>query len=115
MQTVYVTNRSGETHRIQLRVQALQASRWRNRRSSAGSCLRMFGHGEPDKEQYMARLSMIKTKNDIPEGLKILSKIEISDAAASKKAACPRWLSECPCLARGEGGGKTNAVETQNG
>jgi hypothetical protein len=38
----------------------------------------IFGTDDPDKEKYLARLAIISTRNDIPQGLKVLEKIEIS-------------------------------------
>jgi len=38
----------------------------------------IFGWGDNDKEVYLTRLGLIKTKNDLPQGLEILEKIQIT-------------------------------------
>lgn len=45
----------------------------------------IFGYGIEDKEPFLARLGWIKTRNDLKEGIKRLSKFEISLSAPAKK------------------------------
>lgn len=44
----------------------------------------IFGLDDPNKEKYLSRLAIIQTRNDIPNGLKALEKIEISDQPPRK-------------------------------
>jgi hypothetical protein len=75
----------------------------------------IFGHGDPDKEQYMARLSMIKTKNDIPEGLKILSKIEISETPPAKNHLLSPVVERVPLPTARKVGGKPAPLKLKMG
>jgi hypothetical protein len=49
------------------------------------AALHIFGYGIEDKEPHLARLGWIKTRNEYKEGLKRLSKFEISLTAPAKK------------------------------
>ena len=44
----------------------------------------LFGYGQEDKEPFMTRLGLFKTRADIPDGLKILSKFVVTDEPPRK-------------------------------
>ena len=115
MQTVYVTNRWEKPIEFSFEYKPYKFPVGETVEAPLEAVCHIFGHGDPDKEQYMARLSMIKTKNDIPEGLKILSKIEISDTPPAKNHLLSPVVERVPLPPARKVGGKTNAVETQNG
>ena len=66
----------------------------------------IFGYGKEDKEPVMARLSWIKTKNDIPEGMKILEKFEISLEPPQKNHSLSPVVERVPFPPAKRGGGK---------
>lgn len=74
----------------------------------------IFGYGDENKEPYMARLALIKTKNDIPEGLKILSKIVISDKPPTQDHSLSPVVERVP-LPPKRVGGKGNTEAHQHG
>ena len=69
----------------------------------------IFGHNDPDKEPYMARLAMIQTKADVPKGLKILEKILISDQPPKKDHSLSPVVERVPLPSK-EAGGKVNVA-----
>lgn len=66
----------------------------------------IFGYGQDDKEPYMAQLALIKTKNDVPDGLKILGRIQISEQAPTKEHSLSPVLQRVPLPANMRVGGK---------
>ena len=79
MQTLYVTNKWEKPITFNYEFKPYTFPVGETVEAPEDAVCHIFGHGDPNKENYMARLSLIQTKNDIPEGLKILSKFEISD------------------------------------
>lgn len=65
----------------------------------------VFGHGVEDKEPHMASLGIIRTRNDIPEGLKILAKFEITEELPAKNQSLSPLVEQVP-LPPKRGGGK---------
>lgn len=43
------------------------------------AAVHIFGHGQADKEDTLARLGWIETHKDLPEGLKRLARFKIED------------------------------------
>mgnify|MGYP006269898395 FL=1 len=70
----------------------------------------IFGYGDEDKEPYMARLSFIRTKNDIPQGLKILEKFEIGDKPPQKDHLLSPVVERVPLPSAKKVGGKSNVA-----
>ena len=68
----------------------------------------IFGHNDPDKEPYMARLAMIHTKADISKGLKILEKILITDQPPKKDHSLSPVVERVPLPSNKGDGGKVN-------
>jgi hypothetical protein len=79
MQTLYVTNKWEKPITFSYEYKPYTFPVGQTVEAPEDAVCHIFGYGDPNKEHYMARLALIKTKNDIPDGLKILSKIEISD------------------------------------
>lgn len=71
----------------------------------------IFGYGEQDKEPYMAQLALIRTRNDIPDGLKALAKIDIAEQPPRKEHSLSPVLQGVPLPAGRRVGGKLR--ETQ--
>ena len=115
MQTVYVTNRWSKPIEFSFNYKPYRFPVGETVEAPLEAVCHIFGHGDENKEPYMARLALIKTKNDIPEGLKILSKIEISDKPPLKDHSLSPVVERVPLPPARKVGGKAHAVETQNG
>ena len=84
MQTVYVTNRWTRPIEYNFEYKPYLFPVGQTVEVPVEAVRHIFGHGVPDKVEYMSRLGLIQTFNDIPNGLKILEKIEISDQPPKK-------------------------------
>jgi hypothetical protein len=56
----------------------------------------IFGYQHEDKEPFMAQLSIIKTKAEVPDGLKALQKILITDQPPKKGHAISPVVEKVP-------------------
>ena len=56
----------------------------------------LFGYGQEDKEPFMTRLGLIKTRADIPDGLKILSKFVVTDEPPRKNHSLSPVVERVP-------------------
>lgn len=65
----------------------------------------IFGYGEKDKLPFMTSLGIVRTMNDIPEGLKTLEKFEITDDLPKKNHSLSPVVEQVP-LPPKKGGGK---------
>ena len=79
MQTVYVTNRWTKPIEYSFEYKPYTFPVGETVEVPVEAVRHIFGHGDPDKVPYMSRLALIQTQKDIPDGLKILEKFEISD------------------------------------
>jgi len=70
----------------------------------------IFGYGEEDKEPYLCRLGWIKTKNDLPEGIKLLRLFEISETKNDGRLLSPAFVGQVPLPNKIRAGGKPNLV-----
>ena len=70
----------------------------------------IFGYQHEDKEPFMAQLAIIKTKAEVPDGLKILSKILITDQPPKKGHSLSPVVEKVPLPPSVEAGGKFNAA-----
>lgn len=66
----------------------------------------ILGYMDADKEPYLARLGLIKTKNDLPEGMEILSKILISEEAPKQNHSLSPVMERVPLPSQKKAGGK---------
>ena len=66
----------------------------------------LFGYMEMDKEPFLARLGLIRTKAEVPEGLAILSKILISEQAPKKNHSLSPVVERVPLPSQKKAGGK---------
>jgi hypothetical protein len=68
-------------------------------------CVRhIFGYGAENKETYMAQIGIIKTTNDIEDGLRILALFEIRDTPPEKNHSLSPVVDKVPLpLKKGEG------------
>ena len=66
----------------------------------------LFGYMEMDKEPYLARLGLIQTKNDLPEGMAILSKILIQEEAPKQNHSLSPVMERVPSPSQKKAGGK---------
>ena len=71
----------------------------------------IFGYGEQDKEPYLAQLALIRTKKDVPDGIRILDKIEISEQPPKKEHSLSPVLQRVPLPAEGRVGGKLSQAQ----
>ena len=78
---------------------------WQTVKLSFAAAHHIFGYGEKDKVPYMASLGIIQTTNDIPEGLKILSKFDMYQEEPEKNDSLSPVVEQVP-LPPKRGGGK---------
>lgn len=64
----------------------------------------IFGYGAENKEPYMASLGIIKTTNDIPDGLEILARFVISDSSPQKNDVLSPVVERVPLPPKKAGG-----------
>ena len=112
MQTLYVTNKWEKPITFSFEYNPYTFPVGETVEAPEDAVCHIFGHGDPDKEIYMARLAMIQTKHDIPEGLKILSKIEISIKPPVKDHSLSPVVERVPLPSKKVGG---NFDARQNG
>lgn len=84
MQTVYVTNRWSKPIEFSFNYKPYRFPVGETVEAPIEAVCHIFGHGDPDKVPYMSRLALIQTQKDIPDGLKILEKFEISEQPPKK-------------------------------
>jgi hypothetical protein len=65
----------------------------------------IFGYQHEDKEPFMTQLSIIKTKAEVPDGLKILQKILIGEQPPKKGHALSPVVEKVPLPPLKEAGG----------
>lgn len=65
----------------------------------------IFGFGDDDKEPYLVRLGLIKTKNDIPDGVRILSKVLITAEPPKKNHSLSPVVEKVPLPDNARAGG----------
>lgn len=78
MTTLYVTNNCGVFIKFDYAFQMYEFPLGQTVEVPEEAARHIFGYGLQDKEPCLVRLGLIKTQLDIPEGLKTLSKVEIS-------------------------------------
>lgn len=103
MQTVFVTNKWVKPIEFSYNYKPYCFPVGKTVEAPLDAVCHIFGHGDPDKEPYMARLALIQTKNDIPEGLKILEKFEISDKPPQPAHLLSPVVERVPLPARAGG------------
>ena len=64
----------------------------------------IFGYGAENKEPYMASLGIIKTTNDIPDGLESLARFVISDSSPQKNDVLSPVVERVPLPPKKAGG-----------
>jgi hypothetical protein len=112
MQTLYVTNKWEKPITFNFEYKPYTFPVGETVEAPEDAVCHIFGHGDPNKEIYMARLAMIQTRNDIPDGLKILSKIEISTKPPVKDHSLSPVVERVPLPSKKVGG---NFDARQNG
>ena len=70
----------------------------------------IFGYGVDNKEPYLARLGWIKSKNDLEDGLSILSKWDLSTEAPKKDRVLSPVVERVPLPAEKQVRGKVLAA-----
>lgn len=84
MNTVYVTNRWTRDIEFSYAYKPYRFPVGETVEVPLDAVCHIFGHGDTNKEPYLARLAIIRTTRELPEGLKALEKIEISDNPPQK-------------------------------
>ena len=108
MQTLYVTNKWEKPITFDYAFKLYEFPVGVTVEAPAEAVRHIFGYGDEDKEPYMARLSFIRTKNDIPQGLKILEKFEIGEKPPQKDHLLSPVVERVPLPAK-RVGGKVNS------
>ena len=104
MTTVYVTNKTDKPLIIQYEFKELKFPSNETISVSEDCARHIFGYGVINKEPHMASLGIIKTTNDIPDGLKILEKFEISQEQPKKNHLLSPMVERVPLPSKkGEG------------
>ena len=96
MSTVYVTNRWIKPIEFSFEYKPYSFPVGETVEAPIEAVRHIFGHGEEDKVPFMSRLALIQTQKDIPEGLKILQKIEISEQPPIKGHALSPVVERVP-------------------
>jgi hypothetical protein len=104
MQTLYVTNRWEKPITFSYEYKPYTFPVGQTVEAPKDVVCHIFGHEDPNKENYMARLALIQTRNDIPEGLKILSKFEISERPPMKNHLLSPVVERVPLPSKKVGG-----------
>lgn len=112
METVYVTNRWSKSIEFNYEYKPYRFPVGETVEAPLDAVCHIFGHNDPDKVPYMSRLALIQTQKDIPEGLKILQKFEISEQPPKKDHLLSPVVERVPLPVRA--GGKVKE-STANG
>jgi len=70
----------------------------------------IFGYGVEDKEPFLARLGLIRTKNDLPQGIETLSKILITEEPPRPNHAISPVVERVPLPTSKRAGGTLKAA-----
>jgi hypothetical protein len=104
MSDLYVTNKTDKTLILQYEFKELKFPSNETIVVSEDCARHIFGYGVSNKEPYMVSLGFIKTTNDIPDGLKILEKFEISQEQPKKNHLLSPMVERVPLPSKkGEG------------
>ena len=108
---MYVTNRTEKELVIDYNCAELRFPVGKPVEMSEYGVRHVFGYGleDKDKEQHMASLGIIQTRNDIPKGLEILAKFEITEQLPTKNQSLSPLVEQVP-LPPKKGGGKILAM-----
>ena len=104
-ETVYVTNNWEKTISYEYGCNEYVFPKGKTVKLSINAARHIFGYGEQDKVPYMANLGIIQTTNDIPEGLKILSKFDMYQEEPVMNDSLSPVVEQVP-LPHKRGGGK---------
>jgi hypothetical protein len=96
MTTLFVTNNWDKTIEFDYAFKLYQFPVGKSVEIPEGAARHLFGHGDADKEPYLVRLGLIKTKADIPEGIRILSKISITEELPVKNHSLSPVVEKVP-------------------
>lgn len=103
--TVYVTNKTDKPLVVDYGCQDIKFLCGEPVQISIIAARHIFGYGHENKEPFMASLGFIKTTNDIPAGLELLSKFEISKDLPKEDHSLSPVVEKVP-LPQKRGGGK---------
>jgi hypothetical protein len=93
---VYVTNRWERTIEFPFEYRMYRFPVGETVEIPAEAAQHIFGIGDDNKEMYLSRLGIIQTKNDIPNGLKALERIEISATPPEKDRSLSPAVGRVP-------------------
>lgn len=107
--TMYVTNKTDKPLNVEYGCQPVCFPVNQRVQISEEAARHIFGYGQENKEPFMAAIGLIRTTNDIPDGLKLLEKFEIVPCEPEKNHSLSPVVEQVPLPAR-RGGGKSLAV-----
>lgn len=110
MNTLYVTNHWDKPIQFDYAFRMYEFPVGKRVEAPEDAVRHIFGYGAQDKEPFLARLGLIRTKNDIPEGLKILEKIIIAHPAQAQNHAQSPVVERVPLPASKRAGGNLKAA-----
>ena len=102
MTTVYLTNQWNRPIESEFEFELLKFPVGSTVEVSEAAARHIFGYQDDDKEHYMARLGIVKTRNEISEGLKILEKILITTEPPKQNHLLSPVVDEFPSQSSGE-------------
>ena len=105
MNTLYVTNTLENTIKFDYAFKPYEFPSNQTVEIPEDAARHIFGFGDEDKEPYLVRLGMIKTRLDIPDGVKTLSKIQITSEPPKKNHSLSPVVEKVPLPVNKQAGG----------
>jgi hypothetical protein len=106
MTTLYVTNNWDKPIAFDYAFQTYEFPVGKTVQAPLDAVRHIFGYMDMNKEPYLARLGLIQTKNDLPEGMAILSKILISEETPKQNHSLSPVMERVPLPSQKKAGGK---------
>jgi hypothetical protein len=69
----------------------------------------IFGHGQTDKEPYLARLGWVRLHSELKQALEKLAKVEITDQLPTKDRSLPSAVGVVPLHVEKRAGGRNQS------
>lgn len=107
-ETVFVTNKSDEPLVVTYNYKSVEFPIGKSVEITTVAAHFIFGHGQTDKEQHLARLGWVQLHSELEQGLERLSKFIISDTPyIEKDRSLPSAVGVVPLHVEKRGGGAT--------
>ena len=107
---IFVTNHSSRNHRDSYAYRDYDFPIGETVEISEQMARYMFAHGVEDKEPTLARLGWIRTRNEIPDGVKLLEQFIISQEPPGRNHSKSPVVERVPFPAERRGRGNVKAA-----